>query len=356
MDPLDAIMAMLAAIIAVTVGSWFVGVGIYVTVIVVTLFAVAYLKAPRRTFPTAAKIAEGVDLTGKVALVTGSTSGIGVETARVLALQGAHVYIAARNPKKLESCKADMLKTLPQGSKISCLVCDLSDLKSVKKCAKSFLGLESKLHILVNNAGIMGLPTRTPTAQDLESQVGVCHVGHFYLFKLLLPALERAGTKDTPARVVALSSSAHIYHDLASLLESPTLETSPYTPNKGYGNAKASNMLFARELHKRYFSKKHIAAFSVMPGGIFTGLQGHTPKWTMFKWTVVGPFFFKSIEQGAATTMVCALTADPDSDGGEYFDNCQATSNATTIEEQAGNNSGARLWDISEKLLSNLGY
>jgi NAD(P)-dependent dehydrogenase (short-subunit alcohol dehydrogenase family) len=360
MDPLDVIIAVLAILIGFTIFSWYAGYGPYVTAIVVVLVSYAYMKAPRRSYPTAAKIAETANLRGKVALVTGSTSGIGVETARVLALGGAHVYIVARNPKKLETTKAELLKSLPQGSQISTLTCDLADLKSVKACAETFLKQESELHILINNAGIMALPERTPTKQNLESQVGVCHVGHFYLTKLLLPVLEKAATKELPARVVALSSVAHRNHNIAQLLTtSPQLETTPYDADVGYGNAKACNLLFAHEFHKKHYDTKSIAAFSVMPGGIFTGLQGHVHPWKMFKWTVMGPFFFKSIEQGAATSMVCALTADPDADGGEYFDNCKVVTGACAkVSSEAGGNedAGARLWEITEKLLSNLGF
>jgi NAD(P)-dependent dehydrogenase (short-subunit alcohol dehydrogenase family) len=239
------------------------------------------------------------------------------------------------------------------------LTCDLADLKSVKACAETFLKQESELHILINNAGIMALPEFTPTKQGLESQVGVCHVGHFYLTKLLLPALEKAATKESPARVVALSSSAHRNHDIAQLLTSPQLLTTPYDADVGYGNAKSCNLLFAHEFHKKYYGTKSIAAFSVMPGGIFTGLQGHVHPWKMFKWTVVGPFFFKSIEQGAATSMVCALTADPDADGGEYFDNCKVVTEACAkvVSEAGGDeDAGSRLWEITEKLLSTFGF
>jgi NAD(P)-dependent dehydrogenase (short-subunit alcohol dehydrogenase family) len=355
-DPLDVIMAICAVLFALTILSWYVGYGPYVTAVVILLFSYAYMKAPRRSYPTAAKIAEASNLRGKVALVTGATSGIGVETARVLALSGAHVYIAARNPKKLETSKAEMLKSLPQGSQISVLTCDLADLTSVKTCAETFLKQESELHIIINNAGIMALPERTPTKQSLESQVGVCHVGHFYLTKLLLPALEKAATKELPARVVALSSSGHRNHNITQLLESPQLETTPYDADVGYGNAKSSNLLFAHEFHKKYYQTKNIAAFSVMPGGIFTGLQDHVHPWKMFKWTVVAPFFFKNIEQGAATSMVCALTADPDADGGEYFDNCKATEAYAKVESEAGEDAGARLWETTEKLLSSLGF
>lgn len=355
-DPVDVIMGVLAIILLLTLISWYYGWGIYVTTIVAGAFAYGYTKAPRRTYPTAADIAQSSDLTGKVALVTGATSGIGVDTARVLALQGAHVYIAARNPKKMQETKDELLKTLPQGSKITLLTCDLSDLDSVRACAKEFLQKEDKLHMLINNAGIMALPERVPTNQGLESQVGVCHVAHFYLTQLLMPALEKAATKNHPARLVVLSSSAHAYHDIEKMLKSPKLETDPYDAQTGYGNAKGSNILFAYEFHNKFFKTKHIAAFSVMPGGIFTGLQGHVSAWKMFKWTVVAPFFFKSIEQGAATSMVCALTADPDVDGGEYFDNCKATDKAANMISEVGKDAPSQLWTATEKLLADLGY
>lgn len=231
--------------------------------------------APSRSYPTATKVLEGKDLKNKVAIVTGPTSGIGVETAKALAQAGAQVILIGRSEAKLKATEHQLLESVGETTKISTLVCDLNDLDSVQACAKKFLSLNLPLHILVNNAGIMALPSRNVTANGLEQQLGVCHVAHFYLTNLLLPALERGGDPEDPARVVCLSSSAFKRHDITKCLQSESLDTKPYKAWTAYGNAKASNLLFANELHRRYYASEHIATFSVMPGGIFTGLQGH---------------------------------------------------------------------------------
>lgn len=359
-DPLDIIMIILLVILGLVATAFRFGYGSYASTAVALLFGLFYVKAPSRSFPTGEEVTKDVDMSGKICIVTGATSGIGEETARVLALRGAaQVYICARNPSKLETSMSEMIKALPPTSKakISTLVCDLGDLESVKACAATFLKKESKLDLLVNNAGIMALPEFKPTAQGLESQVGVCHVGHFLLTKLLTPALKKAATKETPARVVSLSSSGHRYHEIATLVQNPKLETVPYDKWGAYGNAKGSNMLFASELHHRYFAKHHICAFSVMPGGIHTGLQGHVELWTKIKWVVVTPFFFKSIPQGAATTLVCATTADPATDGGAYFEDCKANTGAMTkVKEEAGGDAGEKLWEVTDKLVTDLGF
>ena len=243
-------------------------------------------------------------------LVTGATSGIGVETARVLALRGAHVYLVGRNPKKLEQTLVQLKQSLPAAqSKLSTLVCDLNDLNSVKHCAKQFLHEEKELDILVNNAGIMALQPRQETQQGLEAQVGVCHVGHFYLAKLLLPALQAASKTHGSARVAALSSSAHTYHEIQSCLANEKLDTSPYDPWTAYGNAKAANLLFAKGFNDRYAqgAVSNIYAFSVMPGGIYTGLQDNIDLRSKINYMTVAPFFFKTVPQGAATSIFCAM-------------------------------------------------
>ena len=221
--------------IAITIGigygvAIYIGYGIHATIALSSLFTLMYIKAPARSFPTGEDITHGINLNGKVALVTGGTSGIGVDTCRILALRGAHVYIVARNMKKLEETKRDIETALRNESKnvvvgkISIIQCDLNDLQSVQYCAKTYLKTESKLDILINNAGIMAVPTRQATKQgNLEQQMGICHVGHFYLTELLLPALEKAATAssqtNSPSRIICLSSTAHRYHQMEECLK-----------------------------------------------------------------------------------------------------------------------------------------
>eukprot|EP00656_Telonema_subtile_P029919 TRINITY_DN32970_c0_g1_i1.p1 TRINITY_DN32970_c0_g1~~TRINITY_DN32970_c0_g1_i1.p1 ORF type:complete len:216 (-),score=57.90 TRINITY_DN32970_c0_g1_i1:110-757(-) len=211
------------------------------------------------------------------------------------------------------------------------------------------------LHLLVNNAGIMALPTRESTAQGLEQQVGVCHVAHFLLTKTLLPAIQAARDGSYRPRVVCLSSVAYKRHGGVNWVAHPKLETEPYREWTAYGNAKLGNLLMARELDRKY-SSEGVDAFSVMPGGIHTGLQGHVDIWTKLKWLVVTPFFFKSVSQGAATTLLCATSPTVQAHGGQYFDNCAVTTVVATLEKELGSGVGGRCWDATERLLAELGF
>ena len=346
-DPLDVITAVVVATLGAAVVATRKGHGVAALSTITALYAAVWMTAPRRSYPTAEAVCPDVSQT--IVIVTGATSGIGVNTAGVLYQNGATVYIAARNPTKLEETKEHIVVKYDSKTKgqIHTLICDLSDLDSVQQCAEIFLKSERQLHILINNAGIMALPQRILTKQGLESQVGVCHVGHFLLTKLLLPTITKSH-----GRVVCLSSVAHRRHQMKALLDSTMpLETIPYDPWVAYGNAKCCNMLFARGLQKR-----GVLAFSVMPGGIHTGLQAHVNPWIMFKWAIVTPFVFKSTSQGAATSIVCATSPDVIPHSGMYFDNCKVTDAVSKVESEAGADAADKLWVQTESVLTKLGY
>ena len=246
------------------------------------LWIVAYVAAPSRRYQTASQACR--DMTGKTVLITGCTSGIGVDTVKALAKRGAHVYMVARS--------ADKLKRLKDSIKGNCttIVCDLSDLKAVRSCAKIFLndvssGKISGLDVLILNAGVMALNHREETQQGFEKQVGVNHIAHYTLTKLLLPALQRS----SPSRIVCLSSSAHRMSDPKFILDQQNvnLETIPYDPWTAYGNSKFSNVLFVEYLNRMYAGEdgRGVTAYAVMPGGIFTGLQGSVRTSIMAKCT-----------------------------------------------------------------------
>jgi NAD(P)-dependent dehydrogenase (short-subunit alcohol dehydrogenase family) len=358
--PMDVVTVMGATVI----GGWLLasvkGHALLSTALFGTTTAVLYLLAPARKFPTAEQVA-CQDLTGQVALVTGATSGIGVETARVLALRGARVYLAGRSPTKLHDVLWQVQQQLPPDAadRVSTLVCDLNDLESVRRAAAQFLQEQRPLHILVTNAGVMALRERRPTAQGLEQQMGICHVGHFYLAQLLLPALQAAGRETCGARVVALSSSAHAYHEISRCLADPHLETRPYHPWTAYGNAKVANLLFAKGCNDRYAKSHNIHAFSVMPGGIYTGLQDHVDWHSRLNYFFVAPFFFKTIPQGAATTLFCATAPLDQLAPGEYHDNCQPQPAALRrVQEYASDRPDVvdDLWSATERLIAALGF
>jgi len=314
-DPLDTLVQVCVTVpLAIGGALSFMGYGTYATAGLMLLWALAWITAPRRRFPTGEDVTKDVDLSGKTVMITGPTSGIGQETARVLALRGARVVLVSRNEKKLQRT-VEIIKEAVPAAKLEYIPCDLSDQSSIRKCVATFESMKLPLHILINNAGLMALPERRETAQRLEMQVGVNHVGHFLLTTLLTPILEAS----KPSRVVCLSSVAHRLSDL-KFQNHEKLETDPYHKWTAYGNSKMANIMFAREYHARHCDKG-ILAYSVHPGGIFTGLQGDVEPTTMLKWLVVAPFFFKSIPQGCATTLHC--TTQDALEGGRYFENCK---------------------------------
>jgi NAD(P)-dependent dehydrogenase (short-subunit alcohol dehydrogenase family) len=358
-DPTNKLILFgLVPILTLSIGSavFYPSSAMYIGLAHLGLGTLMYAKRPNRKFPTAFQIADGEDLTGKVALVTGPTSGIGVETARVLAHHGATVILAARSASKLKATMKDIEESArAAGNKrvdLRSVVMDMNDLDSVRDAAAEVLGMKLPLHYLINNAGIMALKNHSYTKQGIEKQVGVNHVAHHYLTKLLTPKLRESA----PSRVVALSSSAHRFLDNkdAPFWEKDDLNTCPYDNWVAYGNSKVSNMLFAREFNEKHASEG-VNAYSVMPGGIFTGLQGEVEKWIQIKWAIVAPFLFKSTQQGAATTMHCALKA-PTSSGGEYFENCKETNSVSKMEKILGEDASSKLWAKTEALLASKGY
>lgn len=298
---------------------------------------------------TAEEVSEGHDLAGKRAIVTGATAGLGVETARVLALRGAEVVLAVRDIGAAEPVRTMIEEA---GGKASISALDLSDLRSVE----AFAARESDapLHLLINNAGIMACPLAF-TAQGFESQVGVNHLGHFHLAVLLLPALRAAGA----ARVVSVSSTGH--HWSAFDFDDPNFERGDYDPLRAYGRAKTANALFAVEFDRR-FRDEGIRCFSLMPGGIQTSLGRYMTD-DIRKRIGVDPeaakkVRWKTVEQGSATTIWAALGTELDGAGGLYLEDCNE---AVPWEEGMIRGvkpwavdpvAAARLWDWSEAAIA----
>ena len=266
----------------------------------------------------ALEVVEGLDLSGKRALVTGGAAGIGAETTRALAAAGAEVIVAVRNPAQGESFLSSLDESLR--TRVTVTHLDLADLASARGLGEAVSSDGRPLHILINNAGIMATPFGH-TANGFESQFGTNHLGHFVLTAAILPALRRA----EGARVVVLSSSAHRRSDVDIL--DPNFLNRPYDKWVSYGQSKTANALFAVELTKRY-GGDGIFANAVMPGGIMTGLQKHMP---LEEQRAAGftdengepnPMF-KSTEQGASTSVWAAVGHELDGIGGRYLENCQ---------------------------------
>lgn len=287
---------------------------------------------------TAAEVAAGHDLTGKIALVTGGNSGIGLETVKALALCGAHVVVGARDAGKASELPANT----------SFIPLDLADPASVEAFAERFLTEHDRLHFLFNNAGLFRVPQLIYDKRGFELQFGVNHLGHFQLTGRLWPALKNAGD----ARVVVLSSIGH--RRMGVRLDDVNFEKHPYEPMMAYGQSKTANVLFAVELDKRGH-ESGVRAFAVHPGGVMTDIFRYMTEQEFEDWKR-GVSAFKTPEQGAATSVWCALSEDLNGIGGVYCEDCHV---AEVVPDNAGPGPGVRahavdpatasaLWDFSE--------
>eukprot|EP01127_Copromyxa_protea_P014226 TRINITY_DN391_c0_g1_i1.p2 TRINITY_DN391_c0_g1~~TRINITY_DN391_c0_g1_i1.p2 ORF type:complete len:338 (-),score=75.22 TRINITY_DN391_c0_g1_i1:22-1035(-) len=300
-------------------------------------------------YTTAEEVAEGLDLTGRVAIVTGANSGIGWETSRILAWKGAKVVVAARSLEKAQKA-ADSIRAYYPGQSLDLipLAVDLESLVSVEKFADSFLELNIPLHMLILNAGVMAIPERTTTKFGVETQMGVNHVAHFYLAKLLDKKLEESA----PSRVVSVSSFAEVASS-PKCLENPNLECDEYNPWTAYGNSKLANVLFAKEFQKRNNGK--VVAVSVHPGCIATNLQRHMEGISLNSLNVLS-LVFKNPTQGAATTIYAATSPEifTKNLGGSFLANAHAsrTTSPFWVEWDEEGVHSKRFWEATEALLA----
>lgn len=302
---------------------------------------------------TAEDVIAGHDLLGKVAIVTGGYSGLGLETARVLAAAGARVVVPARNLEKASAA----VETIP-GLTLEKL--DLTDPGSIDDFAERFLDSGQALHLLINNAAVMANPL-TRDARGYESQFSTNHLGHFQLTARLWPALVKA----EGARVVAVSSRGHVFSGVD--FDDPNFENREYAPYIAYGQSKTANALFAVSLDA--LGAKHgVRAFSLHPGGIVTTNLIRHQSMDYLKASgyldedgkpVIDPEKNKkTIEQGASTTVWCAVSDKLDGLGGVYCENCDiAPAVPTESIEILGVRPWAtdpelaeRLWQLSERL------
>jgi NAD(P)-dependent dehydrogenase (short-subunit alcohol dehydrogenase family) len=293
---------------------------------------------------TAAEVIDGVDLTGKTAVVTGASSGIGVETARALAAAGAAVTLAVRDELTGERVAARIREsTGNQGVTVGVL--DLSDLSSVAAFVRAWKG---PLDILVNNAGVMAVPELTMAASGHEMQFATNHLGHFALTVGLHVALAAAGG----ARVVSVSSGGHLRSPV--IFDDLDYAFRDYNPFSAYGQSKTANVLFAVEATRRW-AADGITSNALMPGAIFdTRLGRHVDAGHAA--SAMKHLRLKSIEQGAATSVLLAASPLLDGVGGRYFEDCNE---ARVVHRRGEPGAGGvaayavdpanaeRLWDVS---------
>lgn len=288
-------------------------------------------------------VVAGIDLVGKRAVVTGATSGLGVETARALALAGAEVTLAVRRPDAAERVARD-IAAATGNDRVHVGDLDLADLASVRAFASAFDG---ELHILVNNAGIMALPKADRTGYGWETQLATNFLGHY----ALLRGLENALTRADGARVVCVSSAAHLRSPV--VFDDLHFAFRPYDPWLAYGQSKTADVLLAVEVARRW-GDRGVQGFAIHPGIIETKLQRH------ITWDTTD-IPLKSTAQGAATSVLVASAPELDEGGPVYWEDCQP---ARVVEARPRDFSGGvasyaldhgnagRLWDVAELALA----
>ncbi len=298
---------------------------------------------------TALEVVEGVDLSGRRAVVTGGASGIGVETVRALAAAGAEVTIAARNLEAGQQVAAE-LSAATGNKSIFVAPLELTSQDSVKEFVR---GWDGPLHLLINNAGVMATPlTRTPEGWEL--QFATNHFGHFTLTVGLFDALRAEG-----ARVVNVSSSAHLMGSV--VFDDIHYDQRPYDRWEAYGQSKTANILFGIEAGRRW-SSEGITMNALMPGSIATNLQRHlTEEELQERIRQSGGAATRRVktpEQGAATTLVVATTPLLNGVSGKYFEDCNEAAPASGDSHRRGvaayaqdPEAAAQLWKVSEETL-----
>jgi NAD(P)-dependent dehydrogenase (short-subunit alcohol dehydrogenase family) len=302
---------------------------------------------------TADEVLAGLDLTGKTVVVTGSSAGLGFETARALAGRGAEVVMAGRDPAKNEAAAA-RIKTGQPDAKLKTVTIDLADLGSVRRGAAEILATHPRIHALINNAGIMGGPY-VLTKDGLELHFASNHVGHFLLANLLVPALKAAA----PSRVVILTSAGHRMDgfDLGDL----NFRNREYVYYLAYCQSKRANVLHAVALAKR-LKPFGITANAVHPGAIRTEVWrdlGEAEVQQAIDWSSASGSPEKTPAQGAATQVWAAVSPEAEGLTGLYLEDCHVAEHipygdfgaAGVIEEALDAETAERLWAASERIV-----
>jgi NAD(P)-dependent dehydrogenase (short-subunit alcohol dehydrogenase family) len=307
---------------------------------------------------TTDEVLEGVDLSGKRILVTGVSAGLGVETARTLAAHGAQVVGAARNLDKARAATEAVRAGAQAGGGLELVELDLASLASVRACADALLAAGQPFDLIIANAGVMATPFGK-TADGFETQFGTNHLGHFVLVNRIASLLKPG------SRLVNLSSAGHRFSDVD--LDDPNFEHTPYAEFVAYGRSKTANILFAVEFDRRHKAEA-VRATAVHPGGIQTELGRYmTPEATQAMINSINAaaqpagaaaFSWKTIPQGAATSVWAGIVAPADQVGGRYCEDCHVAEIVEGAELRGGVRPYAldpdrakALWARSEELV-----
>jgi NAD(P)-dependent dehydrogenase (short-subunit alcohol dehydrogenase family) len=313
---------------------------------------------------TTEDVLAGVDLRGKRILVTGVSAGLGIETARALVAHGADLVGAARDLEKAKRATTEVSKAAEKtGARFELIELDLANLKSVRAAAGKLLADGRLFDVVIANAGVMATPLGK-TADGFETQFGTNHLGHFVFVNRIAKLIKDGG------RLVNLSSAGHRFSDVN--LNDPNFETTPYEPRVAYGRSKTANILFTVEFDRRH-RDRGVRAIAVHPGGIVTELARHMPDGAIEAWVqqIQGqlaaagepPFEFKSIPQGAATSVWAGVVASADEVGGKYCEDCQIGELVPADSQLSAISKGVRayaldpesakaLWKKSEQMVS----
>lgn len=291
---------------------------------------------------TTDQVLEGVELAGKRILVTGASAGLGVETARTLAAHGAFVVGAARDLNKARHATEVVRAQAAKGGGLELIELDLASLKSVRAAADKLVASGQKFDLVIANAGVMA-PPKAFTADGFETQFGTNHLGHFVLINRIVGLLKPG------SRLVNLSSLGHRYSDVD--LNDPNFEHTEYHPFLAYGRSKTANILFAVEFDRRH-KADGIRATAVHPGGIKTELGRHMSDGDLEKRieeinrnrpTGTPEFKWKTIPQGAATSVWAGVAAPADLVGGNYCEDCHVAE----IDDREGVRGGVRSYALN---------
>lgn len=280
---------------------------------------------------TAEQVTQGIDGTGLTAIVTGASSGLGLETTRVLALRGVHVVMAVRNVDAGMNVKETILKEIPT-AKIDVMELDLNSMASVRKFAADFNSSGLPLNILINNAGVMATPFML-SQDNIELQFATNHLGHFLLTNLLLETMKKTVRDcNREGRIVILSSEAHRFAYREGIRFDKINDESGYNSYFAYGQSKLANILHANELSRRLKEEGvEITCNSLHPGSIITNILRYHDYVNAIA-NMVGKYFLKNVQQGAATQCYVALHPQVKGISGEYFmDSNKATDRKSVV-------------------------
>ena len=305
----------------------------------------------------------GIDLSGKRILVTGVSAGLGVETARALVAHGADVVGTARDLDKAKRATTEVSETaVKKGVSFQLVELDLASLQNVRAAADKLVSDGRPFDVIIANAGVMATPFGK-TADGFETQFGTNHLGHFVFVNRIVRLIRPGG------RLVNLSSSGHRFSDVD--LNDPGFETTEYAPFLAYGRSKTANILFAVEFDRRH-RDRGVRATAVHPGGIMTELGRHMPDGAIADMvqkineqrSAAGepPYEFKSVPQGAATSVWAGVVASSDEVGGKYCEDCQVSEVVLANSQLSALSRGVRdyalnpehakkLWEKSEAMV-----